>query len=315
MNRRESLETQKKDLEEKISEVTTQMSVLDPASTEYKNLKRRNNLYFSELDEIESQLSEFSESSLTSNKRGNVFDKKLRSIDFEKPKKTINEILNKFGRDGVSAFFLIENIGSNRGDLLIQEIHHSLSDTDNTTLHYYISLLDNHIKNKEALLDEIAKFSKAEKDINLDNYSRNIIDSIEGHSQPGSSIIFELGYWDALGECQDSLLSWFIESFWIPLTEKHYLISQKYANVKILIFLTTGSYLSKTMKNLLCNQKIVKLSLPKKWKCQHITHWIEDTYKYSRQHSIEASKIIFDLSKGDPDKTCHFLERRFNKIA
>ncbi|MDB9304625.1 trypsin-like peptidase domain-containing protein [Nodularia spumigena CS-591/12] len=54
--RRKYLETQKKDLEEKISEVTTQMSVLDPASMEYKNLKRRNNLYFSELDTIEEQL-------------------------------------------------------------------------------------------------------------------------------------------------------------------------------------------------------------------------------------------------------------------
>jgi len=41
MNRRESLETQKKDLEEKIDGITTEMGLLDPALMAYNNLKKK----------------------------------------------------------------------------------------------------------------------------------------------------------------------------------------------------------------------------------------------------------------------------------
>nr|WP_234419856.1 hypothetical protein [Nodularia spumigena] len=245
-------------------------------------------------------------------------------------------------RDGVSAFFIIENIGSNRGDLLIRRTHNSLTkeldDKSDKTYHYHhhhikhfqINLLDNYITNEETLLDAIAQFiPNTKKDENLDNYASNIIDTLEGSLQTGSIIFFELDCWDALGENQDSLLSWFVEKFWTPLTKKHNEISQKYPNVKILIFMTTGSSLSQEMKckpyfctpSQFCHQKIVKLPLPKKWEQKDITHWIEDTYQYSPldvingSTSITESTKIFTLSQGDPMKTCHFLERRFSKMA
>ena len=248
--------------------------------------------------------------------------KKLPNIDFSQPEKTIKKILGN--RDGVSAFFIIENIGSNKGDLLIRRTHDTLTKESDHIKRLQINLLDNHITNEETLLDAIAQFiPNTKKDENPDNYASNIIDTLEGSLQTGSIIFFELDCWDALGENQDFLLSWFVETFWTPLTKKHNQISQKYANVKILIFMTTGSSFSQKMKRLpyfctpsqFCHQKIVKLSLRKKWEQKDITHWIEDTYKYSRQEGINESTTIFNLSQGDPIKTCLFLERRFNKIA
>ena len=56
---RDFLEQEKKDLEEKISDIAIQMGFHDPASIEYKNLKKRSEVYFSELQKIETQLSGF----------------------------------------------------------------------------------------------------------------------------------------------------------------------------------------------------------------------------------------------------------------
>ncbi|GAX34583.1 hypothetical protein [Nodularia sp. NIES-3585] len=320
--RKKHLEEQRKIFEEKADIISKRMRFENPASTTYLDLENEHKNLCDELEKIESQLSEFLGASLTNNHKGNIFDKTLPNIDFSQSEKTIKKILGN--RDGVSAFFIIENIGSNRGDLLIRRTHDFLTKESDHIKHFQINLLDNNITNKETLLDAIVQFiPNTKKHENPDNYASNIIDTLEVSLQTGSIIFFELDCWDALGENQDSLLSWFVETFWTPLTKKHNQISQRYANVKILIFMTTGSSFSQKMKRLpyfcnqsqFCNQKILKLSLPKKWKHQDITHWIEETYKYSRQEGINESTTIFNLSQGDPIKTCLFLERRFNKIA
>ncbi|MDB9339967.1 MULTISPECIES: hypothetical protein [Cyanophyceae] len=333
-HRKKLLEEQRKIFEEKADTISKRMRYENPASTTYLDLENEHTNLCDKLNKIETELSEFKGSSLTNNQRGNIFKKKLPNIDFSKSEKTINKILNIGNRDGVSAFFIIENIGSNRGDLLIRRTHNSLTkeldDKSDQTYHYHhikhfqINLLDNYITNEETLLDVIAQFiPNTKKDENLDNYASNIIDTLEGSLQTGSIIFFELDCWDALGENQDSLLSWFVKNFWTPLTRKHNQISQKYANVKILIFMTTGSSFSQKMKTLpyfctpyqFCPQKIVELSLEEKWEKSDISDWIEDTYQYSRQEGRKESTKIFDLSQGDPIKTCLFLERRFSKMA
>ncbi|NEQ84123.1 MAG: trypsin-like peptidase domain-containing protein [Moorea sp. SIO2I5] len=57
--RKKFLEQEKKDLEEKINDIPNQMRFLDPASSDYQNLKRRSEVYFEELEKIENQLSSF----------------------------------------------------------------------------------------------------------------------------------------------------------------------------------------------------------------------------------------------------------------
>ncbi|WP_193431309.1 trypsin-like peptidase domain-containing protein [Moorena producens] len=53
------LEERKKYLEEQISDLGIPMKFLEPSSIEYQNLKRRSDVYFDELEEIENQLSGF----------------------------------------------------------------------------------------------------------------------------------------------------------------------------------------------------------------------------------------------------------------
>ncbi|WP_293113830.1 trypsin-like peptidase domain-containing protein [Moorena sp. SIO4G3] len=53
------LEQEKKDLEEKIRNIFNQMGFHDPASNEYKNLKKITEEYFSDLEKIENKLSSF----------------------------------------------------------------------------------------------------------------------------------------------------------------------------------------------------------------------------------------------------------------
>ena len=325
--RRDFLEQQKKDLEEKISDIAIQMGSHDPASIEYKNLKKRSEVYFSELQKIETELSSYKESSLTNNQRGNRFDKKLPKIDFGKPKKKIEQILTQFGRQGVSAFFLIENTTVTRGDLLVNEIRDYLTQKSDDWRHYPISILANRVVDEQSLLTAIANFiPKSDSETQTFNEpqqdARKIIDKITDGLQVGSIVFFELNDWDALGENQDSLLSWFIKNFWIPLTEKQSQLSQNYANIIIILFMTTCSSLSKKCRDLphFCmrskfdNQKIFKLSLQKKWKLEDICEWIEDTYKYPHPKSLSESTTIFNLSQGDPVKTCLILQKTFNLI-
>ncbi|NEQ08611.1 MAG: trypsin-like peptidase domain-containing protein [Moorea sp. SIO4E2] len=53
------LQQEKKDLEEKIRNIFNQMGFHDPASNEYKNLKKITEAYFSGLEKVENQLSSF----------------------------------------------------------------------------------------------------------------------------------------------------------------------------------------------------------------------------------------------------------------
>ncbi|AOW98588.1 hypothetical protein BJP34_03205 [Moorena producens PAL-8-15-08-1] len=330
MNRRDFLEQEKKDLEEKISDIPSQMRFLDPASSEYQNLKRRSDIYFSQLEEIETQLSSYQHSSLTKNQRGNRFDKKLPKIDFSKPRNLINKIIEKFAstRKGGSAFFLIENIKETKGELLVYDIRDDLSKDSDDWRHYPINVIANNIVDEQSLLSAIANFipnydSETQTVDNPQQEAINIIDKITNGLQVGSLVFFELNDWDALGENQDSLLSWFMEYFWIPLTKKQSQLSQKYANIRIILFLTTSysclseecQYLPHFCPTLKFNkQKIFKLSLPITWTHKDIREWIEDTYKYSIQKSLLESKYIFDYSKGNPEKTCYMLKQKFNKL-
>ncbi|NEQ84122.1 MAG: hypothetical protein F6K26_29265 [Moorea sp. SIO2I5] len=331
MNRRDFLEQEKKDLEEKISDIPSQMRFLDPASSEYQNLKRRSDIYFSQLEEIETQLSSYQHSSLTNNQRGNRFDKKLRKIDFSNPKNLINKILDKFAstRKGGSAFFLIENIKETKGELLVYDIRDDLTKESDDWRHYPINVIANNIVDEQSLLRAIANFipnsnSETQTVDNPQQYAINIIDKITNGLQVGSIVFFELNDWEALGENQDSLLSWFMEYFWIPLTKKQSQLSQTYSKIIIILFMTTSySCLSEKCQCLphfspklkFNKQKIFKLSLPREWTQKDIREWIEDTYKdYSIQKSWLESKYIFNYSKGNPEKTCYMLKQKFNQL-
>ncbi|NES43077.1 hypothetical protein [Moorena sp. SIO2C4] len=330
MNRRDFLEEEKKDLEEKISDIPSQMRFLDPASSDYKNLKRRSDIYFSKLEEIEIELSSYQQSSLTKNQRGNRFDKKLRKIDFKKPRNRINQILKKFAstRKGGSAFFLIENIKETKGELLVYDIRDDLTKESDDWRHYPINVIANNIVDEQSLLRAIANFipnsdSETQTIDNTQQYAINIIDKITAGLQVGSLVFFELNDWDALGESQDSLLSWFMEYFWIPLTKKQSQLSQNSANIIIILFMTTSYYcLSEKCQCLphfnppskFNKQKIFKLDLPITWSDKDIREWIEDTCKYNRQDSLFELNYIFKYSKGNPEKTCYMLKQKFNKL-
>ena len=211
---------------------------------------------------------------------------------------------------------------------MVQEIRDCLAKESDDWRHYPINLITNQITDEQSLLNAIASFipksdSKTPAFNTPQQEAKNIIGKITDGLQVGSLVFWELNDWDALGDNQDSLLSWFIEYFWIPVTEKQSQLSQKYANIKIILFMTTCSPLSQKCRDLphFCTlskfntQKIFKLSLQKRWKREDICHWIEDTYKYSRPKSLRESTTIFNLSKGDPVKTCLILQKTFNLIS
>ncbi|NEP03306.1 MAG: hypothetical protein F6K58_32645 [Symploca sp. SIO2E9] len=335
--RKKHLEEQKKNHEQELDNISINMGFYNPASTEYIELDRKHKLICSKLEEIENELSSYEQSSLTNNQRVISFDRKLPKIDFGRPKQKIDKIITQFGRQGGSAFLLIENTTVTRGDLLVHEIRDYLTKESDDWRHYPINLITNQIVDEQSLLTAIAQgaapkaianfIPKSDSDSQTSNNpqqdARNIIDTITESLQVGSIVFFELNDWDALGENQDSLLSWFMEYFWIPLTKKQSQLSQDYANIRIILFMTTCSSLSKKCLNLphFCtpskfnHQKACKLSLHKKWKLEDICKWIEDTYKYPRVKSLRESTTIFNLSQGDPAKTCLILQRKFNLIS
>lgn len=327
-HRKKHLEEQKKNYEQELESISVNMGFHNPASTEYIALDKKHKFICDKLDEVESELSSYKQSSLTKHQRGNRFDKKLPKIDFGEPKKIIDNILSQFGRQGVSAFFLIENTTITMGDLLVNEIRDDLTKESDDWRHYPISILANHVVDEQSLLTAIASFipkydSETQTFDNSQQDAKKIIDKITDGLQVGSIVFLELNDWDGLGENQDSLLSWFIKNFWTPLTNKQSQLSQNYANIRIILFMTTCSSLSKKCQDLpyFCtrskfdNQKIFKLSLQKKWKLEDICQWIEDTYKYSRDQSLNESTTIFNLSQGDPAKTCSILRKTFNLIS
>ncbi|NEP61902.1 MAG: hypothetical protein F6K31_33960 [Symploca sp. SIO2G7] len=327
-HRKKHLEEEKKKREQELDSISINMGFCNPASTEYIHLDREHKLLCSELDEIESELSLYTQSSLTKNQRVNRFEKKLQKIDFTRARDIVKQIFEKFARQGVSACFLIENTKETKGKLLVDDIRDTLTKEIDDWRHYPINLIANNIVDEQSLLSAIAKFlPELDADTQTfdepQQYAINIIEKITNSLQVGSIVFLELSDWDALGANQDLLLSWFMEYFWIPLAKKHAQLSQKYANIRIILFMTTYSCLSEKCQNSphfssyskFNKQKVFKLPLPRKWQQQDIRRWIEDTYKYSRQQSLIESKTILRFSQGNPEKTCYILQQRFNSIA
>jgi inactive STAND/Effector-associated domain 9 len=321
-----SLTTQRDALIENIETITKEMNFSLSNLTKYKDLEKQSVEYFEILKKVEKEI-EILESKINSSVRPNqqhTISQNLSKINFREAKTIVNHILEHcLGKEGGTALFLLQNTSLMRGDLCVADIQYSLSSKSYGRFKYCPIDPLGYISDERSLLNAIADYFKpVESHPNDQQYVQNIIDQISASVQGNSIVFFDFTNWDSLLENDDKLLSWFIQYFWHPLNEKHQEISQNYASVKFILFISLGSMASESYDHLsyCCNSedfdslKILKLPL-QNWTEGDIDDWLQEIYGLSRKKSQELAKKIYKLSNpGIPVTVCSNLEKSLHKL-
>jgi hypothetical protein len=322
----QELNKRKNEITDKIDLISKQMSYSLSNLTKYDDLKKELAEYFKELEQVENEieiLKSKDNSSVRPNQQHTIYQN-LSKINFREAKTIVNNILeNCLGKQGGTALFLLQNTSLMRGDLCLADIQYSLSIKSYGRFKYCPIDPLVYISDERSLLNAIADYFKpVESHPNDQQYVQNIIDQISASVQGNSIVFFDFTNWDSLLENDDKLLSWFIQYFWHPLNEKHQEISQNYASVKFILFISLGSMASESYDHLsyCCNSedfdslKILKLPL-QNWTEGDIDDWLQEIYGLSRKKSQELAKKIYKLSNpGIPVTVCSNLEKSLHKL-
>ncbi|NEQ85091.1 MAG: hypothetical protein F6K26_34655 [Moorea sp. SIO2I5] len=330
IRRQAFLEQQKRLINEHIEEISKQMSYSLSDLAKYSDLQRQSEEYFEKLYKVDNELDLLktkSDSSVSPNSKPAIAQN-LSKINFRKQRKIVNFIIeNCLGKQGGLALFLMQDTSSMRGDLCVAEIKYNLSRKSYGKLKYcpIDPLLRPDISDERSLLNAIADYFKPiEPHSNDQQYIENILKKIGNSVQGGSIVFFDFSNWDSLTENDDRLLSWFIDSFWNLLKQKHHQeISKDYSWVNFLLFCSLSSTITKSYQNLsyCCSNKdfdslkIIKLSLSK-WKENDIDDWLQQVYGLRKVKSQEIAKKIYKLSnRGIPSTVCSKLEQYLSKLV
>ncbi|NEO90001.1 MAG: hypothetical protein F6K56_06975 [Moorea sp. SIO3G5] len=330
IRRQAFLEQQKRLINEHIEEISKQMSYSLSDLAKYSDLQRQSEEYFEKLDKVENQLNLLktkSDSSFSPNPKPTIAQN-LSKINFRQQKQLVNYILdNCLGEEGGLALFLLHNTSLMRGDLCVAEIQYYLSSKSYGKLKYcpIDPFLRPDISDERSLLNAIADYFKPiEPHPNDQQYIQNIINKIGDSVQGGSVVFFDFRNWDSLTENDDRLLSWFINSFWKSLKQKHQDdIFPDYSSVNFLLFCSISSIIPESYQklNYCCKYndfdslKIIKLPLSK-LKESDIDHWLKQVYGLSKPESKKIARTIYKSSNGGiPSIVCSKLEQYLAKLV
>ncbi|MGK7874322.1 MAG: hypothetical protein AB4426_13725 [Xenococcaceae cyanobacterium] len=320
--KRQFWESRKQTIEKNIDSLTTQINSTSNFA-ELNNLNIQIEEYFKQLAEVENQLSKLGNSSLNYHQESNIFERNLSKIDFEEARKIIDSILHKFKAQarGGAALFLLQESLSMRGDLCMAEMREQLREYCSHFKHCPVDLsARNQLTSKQELLDAIAHyFNPIEPVSDETEYAQAIVDKIGSTLQGGSVVFIELNTSDDWLSAEH-LLSWFVNAFWLPLTQLHKSIASQFPNVRFVVVISVEEPLSEECQKLPCFwreddfdcQKIVNLPLYP-WTEEHIQSWLSTFSGLSvAQIAREARKIYRASRAGIPEIVCNRLQKLMN---
>ena len=267
-------------------------------------LKREADEIYEEMEEIDSQIEQLDQTE--SLQELPKLNKNLHQIDFKEVKKTMDKILTtKFGSGANAALFLLQKSYSMAGGLYIKGLLDHLSIDHRIVKHCLIDLPSRQgATTEQEVLDAIAEyFQPIDRITDLSQYSQAIVKNIQAFSESGSVVFFDIRDWDKL-HSQERLLSWFIDGFWLPLSQQLPSISEKYRRVRFIAIICAESTLSDECLKLphYCNvknfetHKIIKLTL-KRWTERDLSDWLERYSGLPAEEINQMAKRIYRVSE------------------
>jgi hypothetical protein len=256
-------------------------------------LEREADAIYEKMLKVDRQIKQLDETEQNPLQEHLELHKKLARLDFREVNQIIDSILARFGREGGAALFLLQQSYSMAGELCIAGIRDRLIEDCNIFKHCPIDLAGRQgAITEQELLNAIAGyFQPIDQMPDLSQYAQAIVQKIRLSLESGSIILFELRRWDEL-DAQGRLLAWFIDRFWVPLSQELPNISQQYRRVRFIAIISSESTLSDECLNLpyYCDgnrvegHKILELPL-RNWTEEDLSDWLD------RYSGLQASEI------------------------
>ncbi len=240
----------------------------------------------------------------------------LPKIDFREAIKSVEEVINKFGKEGGGAFFILENTFSMAGELCITRSKEILSTQTRDFRSYPIQLTS------ESRLDELGLLKRIGDYFNVDfisdsrEYALEIANTICQSLQSGSVVLLEINKWEDISNQRENL-QWLLKYFWTPLVQQLQIISQDYRRFKVVILIDSENELDPEFKALdfYCkkddfdSKKILQLPL-NIWTKEDIQNWLECYSGFTAsQIDFKAKQIYSKTMNGIPKMVCDALEK------
>lgn len=235
-----------------------------------------------ELDEVEAELEQLEKSEQNPNRHHLQIAEKLPEIDFSKIRRTANRIIEKFGKDGGGAIFLLQNSHAMAGDLFTAALREQLQQRTSDFKYHPIRFTSGEGPLDEGgILYRLARRVRVQPIADQEDYITAIIQTISGSVQSGSIVFFELNRWENLVP-QDHFLIWFINRFWQRLINQLPTISKDFRRVRFIAVMTSDKSFPSSHLKLPCfctaknfdSAKILHLRL-ENWKMKDIEEWLE----------------------------------------
>ena len=325
-NRESSVRVQKKELEKRQAalhkDYTSANRELNlPSDSVGKNrLKEQIADLEQEMDEVEAALESLEKSEKNPNRCHLQIAEKLPEIDFSKIKRTANKIIEKFGKDGGGAVFLLQNYHAMAGELFTAALREQLQQKTSDFKHHPIRFTAG-----EGSLDELGILHRLARRVGVqpiadqEEYITEIIQTICKSVQSGSIVFFELNRWENLVP-QEQILTWFVNQFWQRLINQLPIISKDFRRIRFIAVMTCDKSLPSEHLKLpcFCTQKTFDptkiLHLPLgNWKAVDIEEWLETFSGLPDSEISRMAENIYQSSmKGIPQLARGALLKEFD---
>jgi hypothetical protein len=322
-DREPSIQVRKKQLEKNQAELNQDYISANRELNRTTNEVERNRLgrqikdLEQEIDEVEARLQELEKAENNPNHCSLQRAEKLPEIDFSKIKKTANKIIDKFGKDGGSALFLLQDSHAMAGDLFIAALREQLRSKTGNFRHCRMRFTASEgALDETGILNRLASWFGVQPLAVRDAYIQAIIQAITESVQSGSIVFFELNRWEKLVP-QEQILTWFLDRFWQPLVSQ--LPIKDCPRVKFIAMMTSDIPLLPACLDLpyFCQEsrfdgtKILDLPL-RKWTVKDIEEWLENFSGLPGPEISRTAKNIHQSSrKGIPQLARDALLKEF----
>ncbi len=254
----------------------------------------------------------------------------LPYMDFRRPSGIFRDVIEGFGHNGGSAIFLLQNANVMGGEWFVRRMRNFLNSPEKTMdfRTYELQFSARERLDSFNFLSHLGRrIGIAPSSDDLDLYAATLIETIVRPLRSASIVCIELGVWQNL--CiEEQFLDWFVNSFWIQLTNTLSAIAGQLPMIKLVAIIVAYNHVSpKCFQSLRSGSgqfdctKILELPL-RKWTKDDIHEWL---YKYvtlagsdirlTATHIAPTANSIYNLSdRGTPTSVYNALRKCFEEL-
>lgn len=297
-------------LEHELALAESQLEASNNA-VERSRLKSQIEGIYEELEQVQSQLDSL-QADNTPQRRYRGFKENLPKINFREAKRTIEHIIEEL--EGCATLLLLQNSLPMGGEWCLEVIRRVLDDATDDFKRYPIVFSDGGGLDAPSVLHRIGAHLGLHVNSSVEDYAREIIQTLCGSVQSGSIVYIELKQCDYLTE---PVFTWLLDHFWQPLAAQVPMIVQTHRRVKFIVVFVADATLPLDCFNeaLCCSldrfESGQALEVPlRPWTYKEIQVWLE---QFSGRTGREVDKLathIYKVSRaGEPHLVSILLEQ------